>query len=70
MINSAAETLVLARAEKWQRFFSDMRTVSAEPQPLQAQGMLVRVAGLVLEAAGLRLPVGSKWSDCLATVPT
>ena len=68
MISSAIETEVLARAEraapperseKWQRYFSDMRTQAAEPQPLQAQGLLVRVAGLVLEAAGLRLPVGS-----------
>ena len=29
------------------------------PQPLGRQGTLVRVAGLVLEAAGMRVPVGS-----------
>ena len=73
MISSALETEVLARAEeaaptgrsevdrnqKWQRFFSDLRARVAEPVPLEAQGLLVRVAGLVLEAAGLRLPVGA-----------
>ena len=59
MISSAQETRVLVQAEKWQRFFSDLVQQSAEPQPLQAQGLLVKVAGLVLEAAGLRLPVGS-----------
>ncbi len=29
------------------------------PQPLEMQGTLVRVTGLVLEAAGVRVPVGS-----------
>ncbi|MDH5539331.1 MAG: flagellar protein export ATPase FliI [Rhizobacter sp.] len=59
MINSALETQVLARADNWQRYFGQLREVCAEEQPLQPQGMLVRVAGLVLEAVGLRLPVGS-----------
>ena len=59
MISSATETQVLARADQWQRFFSDLTQQSARPHALQAQGLLVRVAGLVLEAAGLRLPVGS-----------
>ena len=59
MISSAIETQLLARADKWQRFFSDLAEQSARPQALHAQGLLVRVAGLVLEAAGLRLPVGS-----------
>ena len=45
--------------ERWRRYLADMRTFSAEPLPLETQGMLVRVTGLVLEAAGMRVPVGS-----------
>jgi len=59
MINSALETQMLARVDRWQRFFGQLQQACAEAQPLQPQGTLVRVAGLVLEAAGLRLPVGS-----------
>jgi flagellum-specific ATP synthase len=59
MINSALETQVLARADTWQRYFAQLREACGEDQPLQPRGMLVRVAGLVLEAVGLRLPVGS-----------
>jgi flagellum-specific ATP synthase len=43
----------------WQRFLGDLRAFSAEPVPLESVGLLVRVAGLVLEAAGIRVPVGS-----------
>jgi len=43
----------------WQRYLSDMQIFAADPVPLETQGILVRVAGLVLEAAGLREPVGS-----------
>jgi flagellum-specific ATP synthase len=59
MINSALETQVLARAETWHRFFDQVRGAASEDQALQTHGLLVRVAGLVLEAAGLRQPVGS-----------
>ncbi|MBC7717759.1 MAG: flagellar protein export ATPase FliI [Pseudorhodobacter sp.] len=48
-----------ARAQEWKRYLQDMQSFAAEPQPLESQGVLVRVAGLVLEAAGIRLPVGS-----------
>jgi flagellum-specific ATP synthase len=44
---------------QWQRYLADMRSFSADKVPLEIQGMLVRVTGLVLEAAGIRLPVGS-----------
>ena len=44
---------------QWTRFLGDLRSFAAEPAPLESQGLLVRVKGLVLEAAGLRLPVGS-----------
>ena len=43
----------------WQRYLADLASFAAEPVPLETQGLLVRVTGLVLEAAGIRLPVGS-----------
>ena len=46
-------------AGKWQRYLAEMQAFSAEPVPLETQGLLARVAGLVLEAAGVRVPVGS-----------
>ena len=46
-------------APTWARFLDDLRNFAAEPVTLETQGQLVRVKGLVLEAAGLRLPVGS-----------
>ena len=45
--------------EKWQRYLADLRNFSADPLRLETQGLLVRVTGLVLEAAGIRVPVGS-----------
>ena len=47
------------RQQDWQRFLADLQAFAAEPIPLESQGTLVRVAGLVLEAAGIRVPVGS-----------
>ena len=43
----------------WQRYLDDLKSHAGGPVPLEAQGTLVRVAGLVLEAAGVRMPVGS-----------
>src|SRR4051812_36733525 len=43
----------------WQRYLADMEAFSAEPVLPEAHGLLVRVTGLVLEAAGIRVPVGS-----------
>ena len=40
---------------KWQRYLSDMQVFAADPVGLETQGTLVRVAGLVLEAASQRL---------------
>ena len=47
------------RTQDWQRFLHKLQAFAAEPVALEAQGTLVRVAGLVLEAAGIRVPVGS-----------
>ena len=59
MISSPFESHALATAEKWHRYLDDLQSFAADPVPLETQGLLVRVAGLVLEAAGIRLPVGS-----------
>ena len=44
---------------RWRRYLVDLQGAAAEPLPLETQGRLVRVTGLVLEAAGIRVPVGS-----------
>lgn len=59
MIASPQEQRAVATAEKWQRYLADMRNFSADKVALETQGLLVRVTGLVLEAAGIRVPVGS-----------
>ena len=53
---SATQTDISA---PWQRYLRDLQMFAADPVPLETQGILVKVAGLVLEAAGLREPVGS-----------
>ncbi len=45
--------------DAWTRYLDDLQMFAADPVALETQGMLVRVAGLVLEAAGIREPVGS-----------
>ena len=45
--------------DRWSRFLDDLDACASARMPLENQGKLVRVAGLVLEATGLRLPVGA-----------
>ena len=59
MITSPQEAKAVSTTDKWQRYLGDLENFSASAMPLETQGTLVRVAGLVLEAAGLRVPVGS-----------
>ncbi|MCA0244468.1 MAG: flagellar protein export ATPase FliI [Proteobacteria bacterium] len=47
------------RGHHWQQFLRDLQDHAALPQPLEAVGTLARVTGLVLEARGVRVPVGS-----------
>ncbi|MEW6706687.1 MAG: flagellar protein export ATPase FliI [Pseudomonadota bacterium] len=47
------------RLARWMRYLQDMQAHAAAPRPLETEGTLVRVTGLVLEAAGVRVPVGS-----------
>ncbi|MBS0447542.1 MAG: flagellar protein export ATPase FliI [Proteobacteria bacterium] len=52
-------TEAMTTTEKWQRYLADMRSFANDRLALETQGLLVRVTGLVLEAAGIRVPVGS-----------
>jgi flagellum-specific ATP synthase len=47
------------RSDRWQRYLTDLQDYAAVRQPLESVGRLLRVTGLVLEAAGIRVPVGS-----------
>ncbi|GAB4037567.1 MAG: flagellar protein export ATPase FliI [Rubrivivax sp.] len=51
--------MIATREQRWTRYLNDLREYAATRQPLETEGTLVRVTGLVLEAAGLRVPVGS-----------
>ncbi len=46
--------------DRWAQYMEDLRTGANVHTPLEARGTLTRLAGLVLEAAGLRVPVGSQ----------
>jgi len=58
-MSEAAAVSATLRAQRWQRYLGDLCDYAALPQHLDSVGTLVRVTGLVLEAAGLRVPVGS-----------
>jgi flagellum-specific ATP synthase len=58
-VSTALAGAAAERAARWQRYLADLRAYAALAQPLAASGTLVRVTGLVLEAAGVRVPVGS-----------
>ncbi len=45
---------------RWNRYMDDLRTGANVGTPLETSGTLTRLAGLVLEAVGLRVPVGSQ----------
>jgi flagellum-specific ATP synthase len=44
---------------RWQSYLRDCRSLVSIPEPMLVSGRVTRVAGLVMEAVGLRLPVGS-----------
>ena len=56
---SPATISVPTHEQRWPRYLDDLRAYAAMRVPLKTQGTLVRVTGLVLEAAGVRAPVGS-----------
>jgi flagellum-specific ATP synthase len=45
--------------QNWLHFLANCRAAIVQAEPVQTEGKLIRVAGLVMEAVGLRLPVGS-----------
>ncbi|HET9822191.1 MAG TPA: flagellar protein export ATPase FliI [Burkholderiaceae bacterium] len=47
------------RTERWHAFLGALEAHARAPLPLETVGSLVRVTGLVLEAAGVRAPVGA-----------
>ena len=48
-----------SRRERWEHFLADLPPLVSNAPPLESHGKLVRVAGLVLEASGVTVPVGS-----------
>ena len=54
-----AQTREAERARLWERFLAELQEFAGTQQELAVSGTLVRVTGLVLEAAGVRAPVGS-----------
>ena len=57
--------LGMSRIAALQSFVRDCATAAGATQPLSASGRLTRVTGLVMEAVGLRLAVGSSCSVAL-----
>ncbi|PKO89305.1 MAG: flagellar protein export ATPase FliI [Betaproteobacteria bacterium HGW-Betaproteobacteria-12] len=48
-----------AHAARWNDFLSNCRAAAGNAQPLWPVGRLTRINGLVMEASGLKLPLGS-----------
>jgi flagellum-specific ATP synthase len=62
----SSESAVAAGAGRWQNFLRDCRDLAEQTNPILVSGRLTRVAGLVMEATGLRLAVGS---ECTVLLP-
>ena len=56
---AAPTTAPTARQQRWLHYLDDLQAYADVKVPLQSHGTLVRVTGLVLEAAGVRAPVGA-----------
>ncbi|MGB0127225.1 MAG: flagellar protein export ATPase FliI [Rhodocyclaceae bacterium] len=55
-----------AHVESWSKFLGGCQRVAAATTPFQVSGRLTRINGLVLEATGLKLPLGC---GCRIAVP-
>ncbi len=53
----------------WQRFMADAQARVEQESSLEVRGTLTRLAGLVLEASGIRTPVGSQCLVRMGTQP-
>ena len=51
---------------RWQQFLTVARQAASQHTPLETSGRLIRLAGLVLEAEGVKAPVGSQ---CVIDMP-
>jgi len=58
-MNPPGTELHAGRRERWTRYLDDLNNYASVPQTLEMQGSLAKVAGLVLEATGVRAPVGA-----------
>ncbi len=56
----------MSQLPHWRKFFDGCRTAAGMVTPFSVSGRLVRVAGLVMEAEGLQLPVGN---TCMVMTP-
>jgi flagellum-specific ATP synthase len=57
----------MSRIRRWHRYFEDCKTAARGSLPFTVSGRLTRVAGLVMEAVGLKLPVGN---SCYIVTPS
>jgi flagellum-specific ATP synthase len=57
----------VAGLQRWDKYLQDCRAASTQVAPWTVSGRLTRVAGLVMEAVGLKLPVGN---SCYVVAPT
>ncbi len=57
----------MSRLRRWQKYFEDCHSAAAAVAPWTVSGRLTRVAGLVMEAVGLKVPVGN---SCYVIAPT
>ena len=58
--------MVSEQSGAWQQYLGNACTLVRSGSALEVRGTLTRLTGLVLEASGLRMPVGSQ---CLVTMP-
>ncbi len=58
--------MAIDRTAPLREYLADCRRAVALSTPVAASGRLTRVAGLVMEAVGLRLPIGSQ---CMVQIP-
>jgi len=56
----------VSRLRRWQKYFEDCKSAARGSEPFTVSGRLTRVAGLVMEAVGLKLPVGN---SCFIITP-
>ena len=58
-MSEKTEAAANERLAKWQRFLGNCREAVSQSSPLLPSGHLTRINGLVMEASGLKLPLGS-----------